>query len=611
MKQKFVTACIITLFVLLAMHCKPSANHTVKSLAGDPFEKTLVPSRYFMVDARNDTAVVGESGTVIVFPKGCFKYASGDIVADSVKIELAEALTLEEMLLSNLTTTSEGKLLETDGMIYFNATANGKQLSVNTDMPIHIEIPTRERKAGMMAYKGTRDANGNMNWNSPVAIETYLVTVDINTLDFLPKGFKTEVDKGMPYKQYTSATNELTDSLYYLLSVSDGRILAQGFVPTHYNEPYYNKDKKVVNGRYTESSFEVAENSPKDGTTNNKESSTTGCGIDPAIIRVIKSEAYQNTFIATREFEARLKVIFETCNNRVLEAYILHLDKNLYEADSMAAGLLEGSKYQQRFLDFSKQRLTKVRQNDAMAGFLKTFYARELAKVKSEMEKDAELVSNALRAKNEEARTVAREYKELLLKRETYRMETYGFNWTSTGWINVDNGTLPKDWYPQPLAITVENGKQFNRVYTYVVYTSIKSLYRLNTTDNRLFYVGNEEEKKMLMPKKKTGVAIAIGYAGEAPSLAIRTFETGSEPELTLTLAASSIEKVKEAIRPYNNYTSENSIDTDLAFMAKFYEEEERQKALKKESEFILRLWNIAYPCCASQSDTIKSQKEP
>ena len=52
------------------------------------------------------------------------------------------------------------------------------------------------------------------------------------------------------------------------------------------------------------------------------------------------------------------------------------------------------------------------------------------------------------------------------------------------------------------------------------------------------------------MPKKKTGVAIAIGYAGEEPSLAIRTFETGSEPELTLTLAASSIEKVKEAIRP-------------------------------------------------------------
>jgi hypothetical protein len=75
-------------------------------------------------------------------------------------------------------------------------------------------------------------------------------------------------------------------------------------------------------------------------------------------------------------------------------------------------------------------------------------------------------------------------------------METYGFNWSETGWINIDNGTLPKDWNEQPLEITVSNGKQFDRVYTYIVYTSIKSLYRLNTNDNIQFYVGNDEKNK-------------------------------------------------------------------------------------------------------------------
>jgi hypothetical protein len=54
---------------------------------------------------------------------------------------------------------------------------------------------------------------------------------------------------------------------------------------------------------------------------------------------------------------------------------------------------------------------------------------------------------------------------------------------------------------------------------------------------------------------------------------------------------------VKEAIRPYEKNTKENMISIDLAFMAKFYKEEMRQKELKKENEFIMQLWDIAFPC--------------
>ena len=35
--------------------------------------------------------------------------------------------------------------------------------------------------------------------------------------------------------------------------------------------------------------------------------------IDPAMIKVLKSSAYEGTMIATREFEARLKVIHTCC----------------------------------------------------------------------------------------------------------------------------------------------------------------------------------------------------------------------------------------------------------------------------------------------------------
>lgn len=595
MNKKITSIFFIALLSLAFFQCNRSITSTVKLHANDPFKNTIVPSQTFEIDSKQDNIVEGENGTVIVCPKGCFKNAKGQIVEGNVKIELSEALSLEEMLLSNLTTTSDGKLLETDGMIYFNATANGEQLTINKDIPIHIEIPTLKKKAGMMAYKGVRDEKGNMNWIEPKELENYLVTVDINTLDFLPPGFQTEVDKGMPYKNYKTATQELTDSLYYMLSVTNRSSMLNAETGIIYNEPYYNKGKEVENGKYTDDSYWVI--SKKQDSIVSDTSDATPCGIDPAIIKVIKSEKFQNTFIATREFESRLKVIFKTCNNVVLETYINNLDKNLYEVDSMAAIVIGSGQYQNDFVNFSQQRLTKVKQADKYVYLLKGYYENQLAKVKSELLKRQELLMKSLNEKNAEAQKVADDYKKLLWKREKYRMETYGFEWTETGWINIDNGTLPKDWNKQPLEITVANGKQFDRVYTYVIYTTIKSLYRLNTTDNEQFYAGNDEDKKMLMPKRKLGIAIAIGYKDEVPSLSVKEFETGSEPNFSLTLSPSSIEKVKDAIRPYEKYAKENKISKDLEFMAKFYKEEQRQKELKKESQFLLQLWIIAYPC--------------
>ena len=601
MDNKITRAIFLALLSVTLFQCSnnPTTNQ-VKLNTNDPFKNTIVASQSFNIDSKQDNVIEGEKGTVVVCPKGCFKNAKGEIVEDNVKIELSEALSLEDMLLSNLTTTSDGKPLETDGMIYFNATANGEQLTINKDNPIHIEIPTTEKKAGMMAYKGIRDEKGNMNWIEPKELDKFLVTVDINSLDFLPQGFQTEVDKGMPYKNYKTATQGLTDSLYYQLSVTDGSSLMQGFVPTKYNEPYYNKGKKVVNGKYTANSYLVQEQETKV----TLDSARTNWGIDPAIIKVIKSEKYQNTFIATREFEARLKIIFKTCNNTVLETYINNLDKNLYEADSLAAIAVGENQYYHDFVTFFQQRLTKVKQADKYANLLKGYYAKQLTKVKSELEKGQKKLMKQLNKKNEEAQKVADDYKKLLWKREKYRMEAYSFNWTETGWVNIDNGTLPKTWFEQPLEITITNGKQFDRVYTYVVYTSIKSLYRLNTTDNEQFYVGNDEDKKMLMPKKKLGVAIAIGYKDEVPSLSVKEFETGSEPKFILTLSPSSLDKVKKAIKDYEKYAKENKISKDLEFMAKFYEEEQRQKELKKESDFILGLWNIAFPCAPQEEKT-------
>lgn len=576
-------------------------SETIKFSESDPFKNTITESQFFDIDANKDNTVVGSQGTLIAAPKGCFLDKNGNPVTGNIKIELTECLSAEEMILSNLTTTSNGNPLETDGMVYINATSNGEQLRIDKSNPIYVEIPTEKVKAGMQVYKGSRDENGNMEWSEPKDLENYLVSIDLTHLDFLPKGFAAAVESGMPFRSYETATVELIDSLYYSLSESNGSFLTEGFENTDYNEAY-NLGNNVVDGKYTDESFETNSNYYTVDTVAfdipQEVSSDFECGVDPAKIKLLKTETFQNTLISTREFEERLQVIFKICRTDLVDMYVNNIEKDMYVIDRMVASKLKGNKiYQDQFIEFSEQKKTNVPGDKKYAAQLKEYYETELIKIKEELESAKNKAMQELQAKNEVADSVANEYKDLLFKRETFRMEKYGFEWSETGWLNIDNGTIPKTWGPQRLEIFIKDGKMFERVYTYVIYISLKSLYRLNTNDGELFFVGNENERQMLMPKKEMAVGISIGYKGDQSFLGITEFTTGDQ-KVEISLTESSIEKIKAAILPYDNYTSENKIDKDLEYMEFFAKERERQKALISERKFIQSLWWIAFPCC-------------
>jgi len=605
MKKTLDTVLIaLSIAILISCGTNKSTSDVVKTFPSDPFKNTIAETQFFEIDTKTDNVVEGDGGVIILCPKGSFVDGTGNIVEGNIKLELAEGVGIEDMILSNLTTTSNGKLLETGGMIYFNATHNGEQLYVNKAIPVHFEIPTSERKPGMMAYKGIRDENGNMNWIDPKPLDNYLKTVDMNSLDFLPVGFQQAVQKGLPFRKHKELSQALVDSLYYSLSVSNGEELTNGLADMNVNEPYYNKDNKVVGKKYTKESYRTN----RDSTRGEVQWEYKICGVVPSAIKIIKSEKYQNTFIATKEFESRMQAIFSSCEISILELYVMNLDKNLFELDSLAAIECDKKKHpmaQHAFTTFFEQRLTNVRQADKIALQLKGYYETQLKKVTAELEKNKELVLKELERKNAAAQKLIDKYKKLLWKREKYRMETYGFDWTETGWVNVDNGTLPKWWANHELEVKVINGKEFDRVYTYVIYSTIKSLYRLNSTDAVNFYVGNVDEKRMLMPNDGAAVVISIGYKNDEPSVAVNNLELGSTSQINHSLATSSLKAVKELLSKYERYSEKNKISTDLEYMAKIYKEQKRQKALRNEADFIYKLLPVAFPCCISTLDSI------
>lgn len=601
---------------LVFTHCGNKTGYSKKypsnKLApNDPFAETMVASEFFTIDPKEDNIVEGAQGSIVFIPQGALLDKNGNPAKGEVKIELAEALTIEDMVTSNLTTTSNGKLLQTGGMLYLNATANGEPLHIDTTKPLRIEIPTDTKIEGMQAYRGIRDSAGNMNWVDPVPLIDYLSTVNLEDLDFLPHGFLDTLKENMPFKGHIVADRALADSVYYSLYGFQNIIPMQQPQPTNMNEAQYNKNK-IENGKYTDESFNVKlggyQATYQTGAPDSAKNYDTAafCGINPASIKVLKSKKFANTFIATREFEARMEHIHHTCSQAVLEAYINNIDKNLWEADKEAFDILRAKKDDEAgtFETFYLQKKGKVKDGDKAAQKLKEYYNKQLKKVENELNKLAEKKKKAETKAEKEFEKVKQEYREVLWKREKYRNEKYGFIWTDIGWINVDvPSPIPAKCNPTIIEAKLNNKQSFDRVYSYVFLPNIKSIYRLNTKDNVNFYAGNEKEKYLHAPCDEKINVLFIAYKDKQAYLSmlfpVYPVNDNAQIDYPLDLEEVTPSQLKETFNRYNKgYKTENRIDKDLEFQFKIYKENKRKEKQYAEYEVMAKLYRLICAQC-------------
>jgi hypothetical protein len=187
------------------------------------------------------------------------------------------------------------------------------------------------------------------------------------------------------------------------------------------------------------------------------------CGINPAKIKAIWSKQFNNTLLATREFEERLKTIFGTCNDAVLDLYVNNMNLNLYEIDEMAASMTSGE-IKKKFLEFASRKDGKVKIDDKRIKKLQKHYERKqkmiaeaVAKTKRKFDKE----NRKLDAKAGEERTnhtqaefdrwqdnfnkeydinLTEAYRQLGKKRPAPQPLTPGYRVTirRAGWKNVD-----------------------------------------------------------------------------------------------------------------------------------------------------------------------------
>lgn len=120
----------------------------------------------FTITPSKREQVVCAQGTTLTFDPGVFLYASSGLpVTEPIDISITEYLTDADIIIAGLTTKSGDHIIETAGMIYVDATANGKPLIVKQGDCYQIEIPANEELANMELFYGA-GVGTDVNWVS-------------------------------------------------------------------------------------------------------------------------------------------------------------------------------------------------------------------------------------------------------------------------------------------------------------------------------------------------------------------------------------------------------------------------------------------------------------
>ena len=76
-----------------------------------------------------------------------------------------EAISTADILAQDLNSVSDGKMLETRGMVYINASSDGQQLKVNSSSPISVKIPgSNATENDFKLFYGASHGDQAMNW---------------------------------------------------------------------------------------------------------------------------------------------------------------------------------------------------------------------------------------------------------------------------------------------------------------------------------------------------------------------------------------------------------------------------------------------------------------
>jgi SOS-response transcriptional repressor LexA len=127
-----------------------------------------LPTSEYCINPKRDTVLNLKCGGRVFFKANTFT-SDGNCVTISAK----EAYKKSDIILANLTTMSNGRLLESGGMMILEArNSSGEELQSNKEFTV--QMPTDSFLDSMMIFNGDHDADSSLNWTQAQMDDNFL-----------------------------------------------------------------------------------------------------------------------------------------------------------------------------------------------------------------------------------------------------------------------------------------------------------------------------------------------------------------------------------------------------------------------------------------------------
>lgn len=371
-------------------------------------------------------------------------------------------------------------------------------------------------------------------------------------------------------------------------------------------------------------------NEPGETEVYHPESDISVHGINPAKVKAIWNEQFNNTLLATKEFEERMPFIHQTCQEEILDLYVNNLDKRLSYIDSMAGNMenLQNDK----FREFALRGDGRVKTDSKTLKILKRYYetrsklytdaiaktAQKFWKEQGEMDQKY-MDKNAEHINKDAVRNLDNFNKEFNLNlKEAYRQlgydtiapipsNVFGGTVTQTGWSNVDKAVLESTTNRStlnytdpvtnkkaiitysPLTVKMNDMASFDRVMIYLSQHELSSFMRMNYSNES---GGFKENLNELVSYDLVCVALKKDqwYMYSQPNV-----KPGMINEVPLERIGES--DLKKKLNSFAPKSQSKDMQQDLDFMKYQFKDEKRQQKNLERQELYNKTLPVVLPC--------------
>lgn len=326
-----------------------------------------------------DTVIFLSDGTMLSVPDNAFLLDGKEFHGEKI-IQYQVARNASDIVKSGLSTMSDGKLLETGGMFSLDGYApGGKKLQINPKVGVYVEFPVNGPTENMQLFEGKTGQNGIVNWINPTPLERKPVSASMVDLDFYPPGYEAKLNE-LKWKK----GKQQRDSLY--LSFEE-------------NDTTDSSTKNVDNfASLTEAEINMifdyidSQSSYDDGRPSGKQNH-----IPPSKVLAFWNPKFDNTILATKDFEKRMQAIHKTCNPLVLSMYLDNLNSELWKTDERVARMGYSE-----FSAFAAERVGKIDLTDAHQRNLEQFFDARLNEIRERAKNDRAFAQRLKEAYNKQ-----------------------------------------------------------------------------------------------------------------------------------------------------------------------------------------------------------------